>query len=243
MLKLLDKIEADVTTFTNGLELFERFKSEPPHLVLMDIQMPILDGVQTTRKIREFESPTGPHVPIIAVTGHALRGDRERFLKAGMDEYLPEPIDVALFFRTIQRFSREVAKQSIVRKYETGQEHESPDTIVNLNDFLERVGHDEELVSELFRMYLNEARQLLEKIEAAIRDERPEDLERSAHSLKGMSANLSAVRVQITASMLEDMGESRKMLNAGPLLENLRDSLEKTETYIQGYLNRKEGIK
>ena len=82
-----------VTVANNGREAFEAWRREPFDLILMDVQMPRLDGYAATRAIREREEETGLHVPIIAMTAHAMRGDRERCIEAGMDNYLPKPIN------------------------------------------------------------------------------------------------------------------------------------------------------
>ena len=79
----------------DGHEALERLKEHAFDLVIMDVQMPVLDGVEATRMIREHERETGGHVPIIAMTAYAMSGDRERFLAAGMDDYIAKPVDMA----------------------------------------------------------------------------------------------------------------------------------------------------
>lgn len=81
-----------VTTANNGVEALDLIKRKKFDLVLMDVQMPEMDGIETTRKIREMEEGTENHVPIIAITAHALKGDREKFLLSGMDGYIAKPV-------------------------------------------------------------------------------------------------------------------------------------------------------
>ena len=94
MIALLAKSGVRVDVAGNGVEAIEAVRSRPYDLILMDIQMPELDGVQAARRIRELEGEMG-HIPIIAVTAHAMKGDREKYLQAGMNDYLPKPINRA----------------------------------------------------------------------------------------------------------------------------------------------------
>lgn len=101
--RLLEKQGHRVTTAGNGREAVELFRKERFDLILMDVQMPGLDGLGAARETREFERTTGGRIPIIALTAHALTGDRERCLGAGMDSYVTEPIRAAQLFTAIQR--------------------------------------------------------------------------------------------------------------------------------------------
>ncbi len=100
---LLEARGHTVKVVGDGQEALEALGDASFDLVLMDIQMPILDGVDATRSIRAGEQWTGKHVPIIAITAHAMKGDRERFLTAGMDAYVSKPVDAAVLFETIER--------------------------------------------------------------------------------------------------------------------------------------------
>ncbi|MCK4412517.1 MAG: response regulator [Candidatus Eisenbacteria sp.] len=100
---LLEKRGHRVVVASNGKQAIEELERRPFDLVLMDVQMPEMDGLEATREIREREAGKGKHTPIVAMTAHAMRGDRERCLKAGMDEYLPKPIQSEDLFRMIER--------------------------------------------------------------------------------------------------------------------------------------------
>ena len=238
MNNLLAKIGASVTTVDNGLDMLKAFETEPPDLILMDIQMPRMNGIDTTKRIREIEKKTGIHTPIIAVTGHALRGDREKFLAAGMDGYIPEPIDITAFFAMIAWFASNLPPEDCVQKSEKSIAR--TEEWIDMGDFMSRVKGDVELIDQLLRLYLEDSGKHLAQIEDAIRSNELTELERSAHSLKGMSANLSAYRVSELASRLEDMGESGDIGGANSVLIDLGESLNKTISYIERYFKERK---
>ncbi len=101
---LLEEKGYKVTTAVNGQEAFEKFNEHQFDLLLMDIQMPVMDGHKASRKIRMAEEKTGKHVPIIAMTAHAMQQDRQKCLDAGMDDYIPKPIDTDVMYEVISRY-------------------------------------------------------------------------------------------------------------------------------------------
>lgn len=101
-LNILNEMELDVVVVSDGLEALERAKQEQFSLILMDLQMPVMDGFEATRLIKAMAEYK--NIPIIAMTAHAMRGDRDKCLAMGMDDYLPKPIDIKIFTRTIKRW-------------------------------------------------------------------------------------------------------------------------------------------
>ncbi|MEJ6951878.1 response regulator [Natronospora cellulosivora (SeqCode)] len=89
-----------VTAVSNGLEAIQEYKKGIYQLIIMDVQMPIMNGLDATKKIREIEYPS--RIPIMAMTAYAMEGDRERFLASGMDEYIAKPIDRCELFQKIK---------------------------------------------------------------------------------------------------------------------------------------------
>jgi CheY-like chemotaxis protein len=100
-MRLLEKHGHHVVLARHGREAIERIERERFDLVLMDVQMPELDGLEATVEIRDKEKTTGGHLPIVAMTAHAMQGDKERCLAAGMDGYIAKPINVKELFRVV----------------------------------------------------------------------------------------------------------------------------------------------
>ncbi len=111
--RLLEKMGHQVVVANNGREALERLEAEAFDLVLMDVQMPELDGLEATRQIRQKEARTGKHLPIIAMTAHAMKGDRERCLAAGMDDYISKPIQVEKLEILLDRYARQLERLQI----------------------------------------------------------------------------------------------------------------------------------
>lgn len=103
---ILEKQNHIVEVAVNGLEAVEKFSCTSYDVILMDVQMPEMDGLKATEEIRKRETSTGDHIPIIAMTAHAMVGDRERCIKAGMDDYISKPIRIEDFLETLKRVTR-----------------------------------------------------------------------------------------------------------------------------------------
>ena len=101
---ILDKLNLKHKTAYNGKEAVEIYQKEDFDLILMDENMPIMNGIEATKKIRELEKETNKHIPIIAVTANALTGDKERFLEAGFDDYIPKPVDIKLLKEVMGKY-------------------------------------------------------------------------------------------------------------------------------------------
>jgi CheY-like chemotaxis protein len=100
---LLEKHGHSVVVANHGKEALGALACQRFDVVLMDVQMPEMDGIEATVAIREKERQTGQHIPIIAMTAHAMKGDQERFLQAGMDDYIPKPVNIKRLFEVVQR--------------------------------------------------------------------------------------------------------------------------------------------
>ena len=192
---LLERRGHRVTIAPNGREALAAMARLAFDVVLMDVQMPEMGGFEATAAIRKKEESTGAHVPIIAMTAHAMKGDRERCLAGGMDEYLTKPLD-----------SRRLC--ALVESLVSTSRAPRDDASMMTEQVLARVGGDHELLAEISRLFVDDAPQHLERIRAALDARDGDSLRRAAHALKGAAANFDADGVVNAARALEEMGRS-----------------------------------
>ncbi len=184
-LRLLEKQGHRITLVDNGLAALERNTCERFDLILMDVQMPGLDGLAATGHIRRWEATHGGHVPIVAMTARAMQGDRERCLEAGMDDYLSKPIDSARLRQMLEQF---------------GADPSEP--VLEWRAALLRLDGDAELLLELAAIFLDDGPVLLLQLRAALDAGQPGASERAVHSLKGVLLNFGAQRAIAVADRL-----------------------------------------
>ncbi len=184
-LRLLQKMGHRITLVDNGLDALERAMQGGFELVLMDVQMPGLDGLTATRRIRQWEVDHGGHVPIIAMTARAMQGDRERCLEAGMDDYLSKPIDSERLRQLVSRFHVEQAGP-----------------VLAWRGALLRLDGDSALLLELAQMFIDDGPQLVHTLIAALDEGALEDSQRAVHSLQGVLVNFGAQRAIAQAERL-----------------------------------------
>ena len=217
---LLAKMGHEVTLAVNGGEALDSASREEFDLILMDIQMPVMSGMEAAGKIREWESKTGAHVPIIAMTAHAMTGDAEKFLKAGMDGYVSKPIQVELLRSEIKRLTDKKTEQEgeIMNK----NKESVSEPVWNLADLLDRVDNDQELLRELLTIFKEDFPRTIQSLESAVGRGDLKNTASLSHTLKGMLSNLGGTRAAAAASKLEEIA------NAGEktLLRDAFDSLE-----------------
>ncbi len=192
----------------DGVEALAALERATVDLILMDIQMPRMGGFEATAAIRTRERESGGHVRIVAMTAHAMTGDRERCLAGGMDGYVSKPIDPAILFATVEHdaaASPEAAEPA-------------PATMASPIDrqaLMTRVGGDEELFLEIIQLFLLDCPARVAAIKAAVEGEDPNEVRLAAHALKGSAGNLSATALTSAARTLERIGAERR-LDAAP---------------------------
>jgi PAS domain S-box-containing protein len=184
-------------------------------VVLMDIQMPLMDGMEATVAIREKERQFGRHTPIVAMTAHAMRGDKEKCLAGGMDGYVSKPISPAELFAEIDRCLAQTDRRNEVPENLSELHKQSePTEQIDRGSLLGRVEGDQELLTEMVHLFEEESPKLLAAISDALERGDVTLLERSAHSLKGAAANLSAKPLSAAALRLEQAAKSKDLESA-----------------------------
>jgi CheY-like chemotaxis protein len=199
-LHILEKRQCVVETASSGRDVLRALDKQAFDIVLMDVQMPEMDGLETTAAIRKEEKSTGKHVPIVAVTAHAMKGDRERCLASGMDGYIAKPIQARELFAEIERLLSVSARGS------DASESEAAACVLDEMSLRERVDNDEQLLQELTELFRVDCPKLLKQIGDAIARQDPRALELAAHALKGAVATFAAKPAFDAALRLETMG-------------------------------------
>ncbi len=198
---LLTRRGHHVTVAQDGREALARLDQETFDLVLMDLQMPVMSGLDATVAIRFGERVTGRHVRIVAMTAHAMSSDRARCLAAGMDGYLSKPIDPAMLFAAVE----ENADGAEVPTATAGPIAFDEDAL------RQRLSGDDELMTDVIRVFLEDLPVRLAEIRNAVTGGNAEALRSAAHALKGAAGNLSAGRLFEAAGVLERIGAGSHM--------------------------------
>jgi len=189
-------------------------------VVLMDVQMPEMDGLEATATIRTLEQGTSTHLPIIAMTAHAMKGDRARFLASGMDGYVAKPVEARLLVRAIE----EALPARSDARAESGPKIISRPAI-DWKHGLARVEGDSELFRDLLRLFAREAPATLDRLRISVERKDAAGIERAAHKLKGSLSNFGADDAIQAASRLETLARDGD-------LEPTRDALNNLEKEI-----------
>ena len=221
---MLGKRGHSAVVANTGIEALEALGRERFDLVLMDVQMPEMGGLEATQAIREREEVTGEHIPIIAMTAHAMAGDKERFLEAGMDGYLAKPVRSRDLFEVIE--SQPIARRDPQDGPLAGQTVDRP---LDVEDFLDRADGDHELLAELAEVFSASSTELVSEIRRAMSDGDAEALRRAAHTLKGAASSLSAAAVAEAALRLENIGRQGHLAEASGALATLEAEIKRLE--------------
>jgi HPt (histidine-containing phosphotransfer) domain-containing protein len=187
----------------------------------MDVQMPGMSGLEAAGAIRSGEGPGSPRLPIVALTAHAMQGDRERCLEAGMDGYLSKPIDVDELIATIERFG--AGHGSTVGRDDADQS--MPAVIFDQHMALSHTGGDRRLLKEIVAIFRKDCPSSLRRIGRALKGGDGEELRMAAHKLKGSVATVGSPASRQTAAELEQAGRSNQLGDADRLLARLRDQI------------------
>ena len=207
--RLLEKCGHKVTVADHGGEALAAMAKKRFDLVLMDVQMPEMDGFEATRRIREIEEGTGYRTPIVAMTAHAMAGDRERCLAGGMDDYLTKPVQRGELFRVLKWIETHEPQAAVA-----AQKCAASLLSYNRAAAMERLGDDEELFAEVAGLFRIDGPKLLNEIRAAIASGDAATVKRSAHGLKGAAGYVGGSFTVSAARRLELIGTEGELSSA-----------------------------
>lgn len=250
---ILDKLGHSVTLASTGIEALRKLSSSEFDVVLMDVQMPDMDGLEATRELRRREQVTGQHVPVIAMTAHAMKGDRENCLAAGMDDYLSKPIrsrDIAeklksfghlLAERTFRETSTGSLRAIVEPQQRDAQPSETPEVIadqISWGEALENMAGNEALFRQVLQIFLSEIGQLSESLAVAMQNSDRGRVASLAHSVKGALAFLVTQVAEIAFADLEQMAVTAVDAELSQQYNLCKRMMAKVTSEVQEYLKR-----
>ena len=231
---LLQKMGYRADVVGNGLEALEAVQRQSYDVILMDVQMPEMDGLEATRRIRAmFNDPKHPH--IIAMTALAMEGDQERCLNAGMNDYVSKPIRIEELTRALENAGVEISLKagSTTMKEEKVKQEKTIDPEV-LNELRETVGAgDEEMFNELLSIYLDDAPNLIAEMEKAFEIKDQEKLTRASHTLKSSSATIGAMALSTLCKEVELASRNGELDALGEKIEHIKQEFEQVKKALK----------
>jgi signal transduction histidine kinase/HPt (histidine-containing phosphotransfer) domain-containing protein/ActR/RegA family two-component response regulator len=226
---ILQKSGHRVTVASNGAEAVELFKAGHFDFVFMDMQMPVMDGLQATKAIRTIEIACGGRIPIVAMTANAQESDRQKCRESGMDGFIAKPISPAAIQAEIVRLTG-AAAQGAVSAATTGFDSTTEAPIFNREELLGRLGGRIELLPRFIGMFVDSIDGPLLQLQDAVADGRHDDVHRLAHTIKGSAANIGATRIMNVATTLDEMAKKEEA-------QGYRRQLQQLETECDSFKN------
>jgi len=223
-LKILEKMGYRADAVADGLEVLKALETIPYDLVLMDCQMPEMDGFEATEAIRRKEETTGAHIPIIAMTAHTLKGDRQTCLDAGMDDYVAKPVQPKELAGAIERW---IGAEAPTEQDQSKRMETKSTPVFDRDELLARLGGDEKLLHDIVGVFLQDAPGQMQSLKDAAEKGDATLAQRQAHTLKGASANVGASALQELVSQMEMAGKKGDLSRALELLGTIREEYER----------------
>jgi len=213
-LGILKKLGLSATVAANGAEAVRALEARPYDLVLMDVQMPEMDGLQATRIIRDERSRVHNHqVPIVAMTAHALPGDREQCQEAGMNDYVTKPIEVRALVAALEKWlpsHTETAPPPAERTAEpvAPARREAEPAVFNRRAFMQRMMNDEQLAHMIIETFLGDMPAQIKQLKSHVLARETQRIGRQAHKIKGASSNVGGEALSASAAALEQAAKT-----------------------------------
>ena len=226
---MFNDIGYEVEKARNGVQAVELFRKKNHQflLIFMDCQMPEMDGYQSTHEIRTYEILHNlPPIPIIAMTANALEGDREKCLRAGMNDYLSKPIEVEKILKALEKWTDKIETEIPVSHKSTSNKIKYPDW--DFDNFLKRVRGKQDRAKHLIEIFLEDLPNRQQAIDSAMNNVNFPELEKAVHSLKGTASNLGAIKLQ------EQMIAIEKLIATGQYAM-LKDNIHQAHTICNDF--------
>jgi CheY-like chemotaxis protein/HPt (histidine-containing phosphotransfer) domain-containing protein len=236
MINFLKKRGHSVVIAENGRQAVEAHASERFDAVLMDVQMPEVDGFEATAAIRKREAASGLHLPIIALTAHAMTGDRERCLAAGMDFYLTKPVRAAELYEALEAAVPRSASSDAVATSSASPLPHSSSCSFDRADTLARLGDDRELLAQMVELFRAESPQMLSAIRSSVASRDAPALALSAHALNGSVGIFGLTESLDSVRELERMGRAGVLVGASERFTMLEDQVARLERDLATWL-------
>ncbi|HYM00460.1 MAG TPA: response regulator, partial [Blastocatellia bacterium] len=239
-LKMLEGRVRDVSLACNGRQAVELFQQGTFDLVLMDVQMPEINGLEAASMIRRIEQPSGGHVPIIAMTARAMKGDREECLAAGMDGYVSKPVRFEELLQEIQAIVPEPAAicsedvSATIRPPENREDRR----VLDAEELLRNVRGDMDFLKEIVEIFIGQYPEQLSELRLALAAGDAGHVAEIAHKIKGAIGSLRAISALDAVSRLETLGRAGDLTNAAEAATALETEIELLATELENIWNR-----
>ncbi len=224
IIEILSDVGITVDTAPDGQEALKQITQKAYHAVLMDVQMPVLDGLEATRIIRT--DPAFAEIPIIAMTAHAMKEDRQRCLESGMNDYITKPIDIDLLFATLARWIPEMVPPRPAAAEPVHSAEPEPLPGIDMASAMERFGENISLLHRLVAKFREEFKGAAQNLQEMIQKGEIDAAAGYCHQIKGVAANLSAIKLSDAARDLEMAVKNGNSDGVEPLLKAFEAALE-----------------
>ncbi len=228
--RVLEKLGYKATIAKNGLEALSILEGKQFDLILMDCQMPKLDGYKTTGIIRQNEVTSKKHIPIIAMTAHAMKGDKEKCLKSGMDAYIAKPFDIKLLGQTIESLLNSKLSETQDAVLDKNKIEVLDNNKIDMNRIHEIFADDTDAIKVFFKTFIDSLNTLLQELNAAINDKNYQEAKSLLHRIKGSSGNSGFGGLYEVSALAENNLLSKKWEDVG---ENIKDITKELHLVVE----------
>jgi CheY-like chemotaxis protein len=229
---MLSRQGYDVIIANNGEEVVKAVQNESFDLILMDVQMPLMNGYEATGIIRQMEKQTHRRIPIIGLTANAMNGDREKCIDAGMDDYLSKPVNMKNLLTTVSKMQNGKANS----EKETSKDNTVVDLRVDLEELLEKLGGNKKTLSSCLKLFRQETASLLSNIDTALEERNNQELKIACHDLRGSLLTMEMQAALVIATKIGTAATENKFDKIKDLLPSLKLQIKEAVNCIENIL-------